>query len=472
MASSLGLCRLQIAESMRSNGDDLNAHDSKQCQRQQPVSRLQAGGAILTCAIDSDRNLRDGLALTGPTCSTEATKVASFRRAPDADGIDRDTSAITSWLPSPLSLHLPALPSAVLPFLLASAFPPEALAAIGGGGIGGNGGNGGGGGGNGGGGGSGVLDTKGGANPKAQLKQASVTLASFAVTKKAFEKITKAFSAEWLQRTGQKLRFRLSFAASGTQARAIISGLPADIVSLSLPLDMQKIEQDGQINPGWEKRAPHGSIASESVVAFVTRAGNPKNIRTWEDLVRHDVTVVTANPKTAGVARWTFLGLWGSQIRKGKTEAQALDFVRRVFDRIAVQPRDAREATDAFYNQEVGDVLLTYENEVILTNMMYSKEGGDATKMALPYVIPTPNVRIEMPITLVDKNVDRHGVRKVCEDFLAFVFTPAAQRAFGEFGIRPVVPSSKFFDDRGILDQIQADIVKRAQEIRNARGML
>ncbi|PNW81708.1 hypothetical protein CHLRE_06g257000v5 [Chlamydomonas reinhardtii] len=329
------------------------------------------------------------------------------------------------------------------------------------------------------------------ADVAAQPPEVVLTLASFAVTKLAYVRVTRAFR-EWYERTkGVDVRFRLTFAASGVQARAVIDGLPADIVALALPLDLDKIVSAGLIRPDWRSAYPAASVVCETTVAFVVRQGNPKNIRTWEDLTRAGVEVVLANPKTAGVARWIFLALWGAKMKKGN--AAALAYVQRVFENVVVQPRDAREASDVFYKQKVGDVLLTYENEVILTNEVY----GDK---ALPYLVPSYNIRIECPLALVDKVVDARGpeVREAASEFCRFLFTPAAQHEFARLGFRVnprtckevaaqqtglppanlwqvdkelggwAAAQKKFFDAGAILDDIQSAVGKLRVEQRKA----
>ncbi|KAJ9512672.1 hypothetical protein QJQ45_018824 [Haematococcus lacustris] len=323
-----------------------------------------------------------------------------------------------------------------------------------------------------------------------------LTLASFAVTKLAYVRLTKQFREQYLQRTGVDVRFRLTFAGSGVQARAVIDGLPAELVALALPLDVDRISASGLISPAWRSRYPCAATVCETTVALVVRAGNPKAITSWEDLTRPGVEVVLANPKTAGVARWIFLALWGSQVqgarlnRSGK-DAQALEYVKAVFDNVVVQPRDAREASDVFYKQRVGDVLLTYENEVVLTNAVY----GDK---ALPYVVPGCNVRIECPIALVDAVVDKRppAVRKAADEFVQFLFTTPAQREFAKLGFRAnprvsrvaaeeqvglppaklwsvdqlfggwAAAQSRFFDAGGILDVIQEEVGRKRVEQR------
>lgn len=318
--------------------------------------------------------------------------------------------------------------------------------------------------------------------PQAAVSQSSseVTLVTYAVTKAAYEKIIPKFAAKWKKETGQDVRFRQSYGGSGSQTRAVIDGLEADITNLALASDTKRLEKAGLVKPGWESKLPNNSIVTNSVVVLATRTGNPKKIKDWADLGRKDIKVITANPKTSGVARWNFLALWGSVSEAGGSEAKAKEFVTSVFKNVPVLPRDAREATDAFLKQRQGDVLLNYENELILA----AQQGDRST-----YVVPPLNISIDTPIAVVDKNVDKHGTRKVTEAFAKYLFTPEAQREFAKTGFRPVnatvakefakeyrkvdklytikefggwdTAQSKFFNDKAIFDQIQSSIGKR-----------
>jgi sulfate transport system substrate-binding protein len=258
-----------------------------------------------------------------------------------------------------------------------------------------------------------------------------ITLVTYAVTKTAFDNITALFAEKWKQEhNGQEVVFNASYGGSGSQTRAVIDGLEADIVALALAGDVEKIEEAGLIEPGWESEAPNNAIITNSVVTFVTREGNPKRIRTWSDLVRPDVTVITANPKTSGGARWNFLGLWGSVTQTGGTEEQARAFVQQVYSNAPVLPKDARESTDVFFTRGQGDVLLNYENEVIL-----AAQNGETGFFS---VIPPVNIKIEGPVAVVDTNVDKHDTREVAEAFVEFLYTPEAQREFAKVGFRPI----------------------------------
>ncbi len=309
-----------------------------------------------------------------------------------------------------------------------------------------------------------------------QKPKREILLVSYAVTKAAYDQIIPKFVAKWKKEKGQDVTIKASYGGSGTQTRAILDGLEADVSALALALDTKKLEKAGLIRPGWEKELPNEAIVTRSVVALVTRPGNPKGIRTWADLVKPGVAVVTANPKTSGGARWNFLGLWGSVSHTGGNDEKAKQFVTQVFRNAPALPKDAREASDAFFKKGQGDVLLNYENEVILEGLR-----GDNKSF---YVVPQTNISIDNPIAVVDKNVDKHGTREVSEAFAKFLFTPEAQREFAKVGFRPVnatvakevekkfpkvsklytvkdfggwdTVQKKFFDDGSLFDQIYA----------------
>ena len=268
--------------------------------------------------------------------------------------------------------------------------------------------------------------------------------------------IVRLFTQEYKEATGRIVRFQLTFGGSGTQARAVIDGLPADIVSLALPLDVIKIEQAGLIEPGWQSKFTNKSIVTESVVSIVVRRGNPKGITGWQDLARDDIEVVVANPKTAGVARWIFLALWGHKMSAGESAAKV--FVTKVFDNVEIMPRDAREASDVFYNQGFGDALLTYENEAVFTNLVVSPNNP------LPYISPDNNVRITCPVATVDRNINVRPpeVRETAEAFLNFLFKPPAQREFIKYGFRT--------SNAIVKTELTAPNVKKVWEVEKRLG--
>ena len=301
----------------------------------------------------------------------------------------------------------------------------------------------------------------------------TITLVTYAVTRSAYEKIIPLFVEQWKAETGQTVTIEQSYGGSGSQTRAVIDGLEADIVALALGSDINAIEEAGLIDPGWETEAPRDSVITSSVIAIVPRDPNLK-ITQWTDLAENDLEIITANPKTSGGARWNFLGLWGAITQTGGTEAEAREFVTKIYKNAPILPKNARESTDVFYQQGQGDILLNYENEVYLANLQGENQ---------PYTILTDfNIAIDNPVTVVDKTVDERNTRDVSEAFVEFLFTPEAQAIFAEVGFRPTDPDvaaqvadqypaienlatiedfggwreaqPKFFGDGGIFDQI------------------
>ncbi len=304
-----------------------------------------------------------------------------------------------------------------------------------------------------------------------------LTLVSYSVTSEAYKQIIPKFIELWKKEHQQDVTFEQSYEGSGSQALAVIDGLEADVVHLSLDLDVQKLVQSGLIQQGWEKEAPNDAIVTQSVGAIAIRQNNPKNIKTWADLTQNQVELITANPKTSGGARWNFLGLWGSAIKTGKNEAQALNFISNVYQHVPLLPKTARNASELFFKKGQGDALLNYENEMIL-----SAQNGEK----FTYVVPDVNISIDNPVAVVDTNVDKHKTRLVAEAFVKFLYTPEAQREFVKLGFRPVDTTiakevegkypkiktifkaqdlggwdeiqKKFFNEGAIFDQIQTKI--------------
>jgi sulfate/thiosulfate transport system substrate-binding protein len=315
-----------------------------------------------------------------------------------------------------------------------------------------------------------AASSKDNTNRKSEI---DLTLVSFAVTKAAHEAIIPKFVEKWQKEKGQTVKFKQSYGGSGSQARAVVDGLEADIVHLALASDTQKIEKAGLIDPGWEAEYPNSGVVTKSVVALVTQEGNPKGIKDWADLAQPGVKVVTADPKTSGVARWNFLALWNAAL-KGGDESKAQDFVTQVFKNVAVLAKDAREATDIFFKQKQGDALINYENEMLLAQ-------AKGTKVS--YTVPAVNISIDNPIAVVDKNATKHGTQAVAAAFVQYLYTPEAQAEFAKLGFRPVEETTakantskypaianlstikdfggwkeaqkKFFEDGGVFDQIQ-----------------
>jgi len=307
--------------------------------------------------------------------------------------------------------------------------------------------------------------------------EVSLTLVSFAVTKAAYQEILPKFAAKWEKETGQKIKFNQSYGGSGSQTRAVIDGLEADVVHLALGLDTGKIEKEGLIDAGWEKKFPNSSVVSKSVAAIVTREGNPKGIKDFSDLSKDGVSWITADPKTSGIARWNYLALWNAAVKSGADDKKAQELITKAYKNVPILTKDAREATDVFFKQGQGDALINYENEVL-----FAQQKGEKGTM----IIPGINISIDNPVAVVDKVVDKKGTRKVAEAFVQYLFSPEAQTEFAKVGFRPVDPTiasapentskfpkiqnlatvkdfqgwsavqSKFFADGAIFDQIQA----------------
>lgn len=261
-----------------------------------------------------------------------------------------------------------------------------------------------------------------------------LNLVSFSVTKAVHDQIVPKFIEKWKKEHNQNVIFERSYGGSVAQTDDIIAGKQeADVVHLALPLDVVRIEEAGLINFGWEDRVPRRAVVSHSVAAIVTREGNPKNIQTWADLANEDVNVIAANPQTSGIGVWEFLGLWGSVTQEGGEPQQALDFVGKIYKKIPTLTKDAREASDLFFQQGQGDALITYENEVIL--------AGTATNQPkTSYFVPPINISIDNPVAIVDKNVDKHGTREVAAAFVDFLYSDEAQQEFTKLGYRSVNP--------------------------------
>jgi sulfate transport system substrate-binding protein len=303
--------------------------------------------------------------------------------------------------------------------------------------------------------------------------EVKLTLVSYAVTQSAYEQIIPKFVEQWKAKTGQDVVIEQSYGGSGSQTRAVIDGLEADVVALALALDTKKIEEAGLIEPGWEQELPNDSIVHKSVVALVKRDDNVK-VSQWSDLAKDDIQPITANPKTSGGARWNFLALWGAVSQAGGSEKEAELFTEKVLKNVPILPKDARESSEVFYQQGQGNILINYENEVVL-----AQQKGES----LPSVIPTDyNISIDSPVAVVDANVDKHGTREVAQAFAEFLFTSEAQREFGKVGFRPVDQTlakeftnqypeiknlftvqdlggwnkiqTKFFDDRAVFDKL------------------
>jgi sulfate transport system substrate-binding protein len=263
-------------------------------------------------------------------------------------------------------------------------------------------------------------------------KETKLLNVSYDPTRELYQDVNKAFADFWKNQTGEIVTVEQSHGGSGKQARAVIDGLDADVVTLALAYDIDAVaEKSGLLPKNWQSRLPHNSAPYTSTIVFLVRKGNPKNIKDWEDLVRPRVSVVTPNPKTSGGARWNYLAAWGYALKKfANDEPKAKDFVTRLFKNVPVLDSGARGATVTFVERGIGDVLVAWENEAFLA----VNEGG---KGRFEIVVPSVSILAEPPVALVDKVVDRHGTRKTAEAYLKFLYTDEAQEIVARNYYRP-----------------------------------
>lgn len=245
---------------------------------------------------------------------------------------------------------------------------------------------------------------------------------SYDPTRELYVEVNKAFAAEWQAKTGQRVTIKQSHGGSGKQARAVIDGLPADVVTLGLAYDIDAIADAGLVSPDWQRRLPNNSAPYTSTIVFLVRKGNPKEIREWDDLIKPGIAVITPNPKTSGGARWNYLAAYGHALRKaGGSEALAAEFVAKVYGNVPVLDSGARGATTTFTERGIGDVLLAWENEAYLA---LAELGQDKVEI----VSPKASILAEPPVAVVDRTVDRRGTRAVAEAYLEFLYSDEGQR--------------------------------------------
>jgi len=257
---------------------------------------------------------------------------------------------------------------------------------------------------------------------------------SYDPTRELYRAIDDAFAKQWKAKTGQDVTIRQSHGGSGAQARSVIEGAPADVVTLALAYDIDSIAEKAKLLPAdWQKRLPHGSTPYYSTIVFLVRKGNPKGIKDWGDLIKPGVQVITPNPKTSGGARWNYLAAWGYARKAYGSDAKARDYMIKLFGNVPVLDSGARGATTTFVQRGQGDVLLAWENEAFLA-------VNELGKGQFEIVVPSISVRAEPPVALVDANVDRKGTRKVAQAYLDYLYTRSAQQIVAENYYRPVDP--------------------------------
>jgi sulfate/thiosulfate-binding protein len=286
---------------------------------------------------------------------------------------------------------------------------------------------------------SGTTTTGSGAAELASASKAPVTLlnVSYDPTRELYQEFNAAFAKYWKGKAGQDVKVNQSHGGGGKQARAVLDGLEADVVTLALGYDVNILHEKGQLIPeNWQSRLPQNSAPYTSTIVFVVRKGNPKGIKDWNDLVKEGVQVITPSPKTSGGARWNYLAAWGYALKQpGGDDKTAREFVTKLYKNVPVLDSGARGATTTFVERKIGDVLITWENEAILSVKEFGKDG-------LELVAPSVSVLTEPPVTVVDKNVDKHGTRAVAEAYLQFLYTPEGQEIVAKNYYRPRDPTA------------------------------
>jgi sulfate transport system substrate-binding protein len=310
----------------------------------------------------------------------------------------------------------------------------------------------------------------------AMARDVTLLNASYDPTRELYKAVNTAFAAQWKAQHGDTVTFRMSHGGSGKQARAVVDGLPADVVTLALAYDIDAVADHGVLDRNWQQRLPDNASPYTSTIVFLVRKGNPKGIHDWNDLIKPSVQVITPNPKTSGGARWNFLAAWGYALKQpGGTEAKAKAFVKTLFQHVPVLDTGARGATNTFAQRGIGDVLLAWENEALLAT--HEPDGGQ-----FEIVMPSISILAEPPVAVVDKNVNAHGTRAIAEAYLKFLYTPQAQEIEARNFYRPRSAAiaakyaaqfpkvntftladglgtwrqvqAKFFADGGVFDQI------------------
>ena len=308
------------------------------------------------------------------------------------------------------------------------------------------------------------------------LAASEILNVSYDPTRELYQEFNAAFNKHWTAQGKEAVKIQQSHGGSGKQARAVIDGLRADVVTLALAGDIDELYKLGKLIPqNWQKRLPDASTPYTSTIVFLVRKGNPKGIKDWDDLVKPGVAVITPNPKTSGGARWNLLAAWAFAQQKYGSEAQAKEFVAKLYKNVPVLDTGARGSSITFVNNGIGDVLLAWENEAFLA---LKEEGGDNFEI----VAPSLSILAEPPVSVVDANVDRKGTRKVAEAYLNYLYSEEGQRIAAKHFYRPrnqavaaefakqfpqlklvtidadfdgwKTAQPKFFNDGGVFDQI------------------
>lgn len=302
--------------------------------------------------------------------------------------------------------------------------------------------------------------------PAGPLSATELLNVSYDPTREFYLEFNKAFADEWKSKSGEAVTIRQSHGGAGKQARAVIDGLEADVVTLALAYDIDAIaKRAGLIAPNWQSRLPHNSSPYSSTIVFLVRKGNPKGIKDWDDLLKPGVEIITPNPKTSGGARWNYLAAWGYVLQKElgdlkklhdpsaraqveQANQKAREFITQLFKRVPVLDSGARGSTTTFVQRGIGDVFLSWENEAFLAVEQLGKDK-------LEIVVPSVSILAEPPVALVDKVVDKHGTRKVAEAYLQFLYSPTGQRLAAKHYYRPIEPKHADAADRARFPDVK-----------------
>ncbi|MCC6916805.1 sulfate ABC transporter substrate-binding protein [Nitrosomonas sp.] len=267
------------------------------------------------------------------------------------------------------------------------------------------------------------------------LAEQTILNVSYDPTRELYEEYNREFIRHWQEKTGEKITVRQSHGGSGKQARAVIDGIPADVVTLALAHDIDAIsKQSGLIPADWQQHLPNNSSPYLSTIVLLVRKDNPKGIRDWDDLIKPGVAVITPNPKTSGGARWNYLAAWGFALKKYEgDEAKAQAFLTRLYRNVPILDSGARGSTINFIQRGIGDVLISWENEAFLALREYGQEKFEI-------IIPSISILAEPPVTIVDKNADKHGVRNIARAYLEHLYSKAGQEIAVRNFYRPSDP--------------------------------
>jgi sulfate transport system substrate-binding protein len=257
---------------------------------------------------------------------------------------------------------------------------------------------------------------------------------SYDPTRELYVDVNKAFAAKYKADTGKTVEVKQSHGGSGKQARSVIDGLQADVVTLALAYDIDEIADRGLVAKDWQQKLPHNASPFTSTIIFLVRKGNPKGIKDWDDLARAGVKVITPNPKTSGGARWNYLAAWGYAEKKYGSPEKAREFVQNIFKNVPVLDTGARGSTVSFAERNVGDVLIAWENEAFLSINEFGKDKFDI-------VVPSVSILAEPPVAVVDKVVDKKGTRSAAEDYLKFLYAAQVQEIAAKNFYRPRDPA-------------------------------